>query len=162
MFSSLISRTPEHFHPAPFLQQLLKWTCRRPWLRPRRPAPRNVWSSAILTAAGCLRRWPSSRRLLLPRCPRSAFSRAGHAAAPCQTGVTPSADLCPEMIWTKGAIGLSSTAHWTDTVARKRMLWRSFLWPASLPHRARRTRVLASPPHSYMSISYKARSKHFQ
>lgn len=157
-----IWRTLESIHPASFLQQLLKWTCRRPWVRPRRPAPRNVWSSAILTAAGCPRRWPSSKRLLLPHCPRSAFSRAGHAAAPCQTGVTPSADLYPEMIWTKGAIGPSSTAHWTDTVTRKRTLWRSSLWPASLPHRARRTRVLAPPLHSYMSISCKARCRRFQ
>lgn len=132
--------------------QLSKWTCRKLWLKPPRPAPKSAWYWATLTAAGCPRPWRSSRAPVatarrrppsLPpspaRCPRLVFSQASPREPKLAWGswmvATPWADPCPGRTnWTRGSIGRSSTTPWTDTAAvRRRSPSRSFPWQAFPP-----------------------------
>lgn len=151
-----------------------RWTCRKPWLKPLRPAPRSVWYWATLTAAGCPQPWPSSRVLvttapLLPlpplaslvQCLPLASSRALHEelkptwpAWGSWMVVTPWAGLYPKrMNWTKESIGRSSTTPWIDTaVVRRRTPSRSSHWRVS-PPLSRPLEEAAAP--SYTSTSCK-------
>lgn len=142
--------------PPPFLflsLQPSRWTCRGPWLKHRRPARRSAWSLAILTAAGCPQRWPSSSLPTMPLCRISAFSRAG-PVEPSPMGATPSVDPCLKMNWTKVVTGPSSTTPSRDTAATRKTLSRSSPWQ-TLHHLHSSHRPLGAPAPSFMSISYK-------
>lgn len=126
-----------------------RWTCRKPWLRPLRPAPRSVWYWATPTAAGCPQPWPNSRVLLatapLPPLPPPpsplpfpplASSRAvlGELKPPWGLWMAAIlwAGLCPKkMNWTRDSTVPSSTTPWIDFVVRRRTLSRSSRWQAS-------------------------------
>lgn len=155
-----------------------KWTCRKLWPRPLRPAPRNVWYWATLTAAGCPLPWHSSRvpgatapLRPPPPSPVQCLLLVSSPALPREEKITWAAwgslmvatlwvgPSPKRMNWTKGSTGHSSTTPWTDTAAvRRRTPLKSFPWQAS-PLLSRPPVEAAAP--SYMSTSCK-RERHLK